>query len=93
VAGLHHPALQFHQLALQAEQLAEVATAGELLLVDVGVLVEQLIEVAHVFQQFQLQLFVAVVKQFAVDAADAVDHGFMDQGHGGGLRVGALPPD
>ncbi|CDF82983.1 hypothetical secreted protein [Pseudomonas knackmussii B13] len=86
VPALHHPALQLHQLALQAEQLAEVAAPGVLFLIVVGnVLIEQRVEAAHVFQQLQLQLFVALVEQFAVDA---VHQAFIDQGHGGTSQVG-----
>ncbi|MCY1547429.1 hypothetical protein D9M68_834920 [compost metagenome] len=79
VAALHHPALQLHQLALETEQLAEVIAACSLLGAVGDVLVEEFVEVFGVLGQFQLELFVAVVDQLAVDALDQVvigqDHG------------------
>lgn len=68
VAGLHHPALQFHQFALQAEQFAEINPARCFFAAFTDVLVEQRVQVMPVFGQFQFQLFITVIKQFTADA-------------------------
>jgi hypothetical protein len=68
VPGGGHPALQPHQFALQAEQLAEIVAAAVLLglVVQVHRIAEGLAGFAVV--QFQFDLFVVVVGHLVVDA-------------------------
>lgn len=66
--SLDHPALQLHQFALEAEQFAEIQSAAFLFAALRGVFIEQGVQVMPVFGQFQLQFFVTVIEQLAVDA-------------------------
>jgi hypothetical protein len=70
VAGGDHPVLQLHQFGLQAEQLAEILTAGFLVLEHIlrAALVPFTCQLGHaaVFE-FHLQLFVVAVDQVIAD--------------------------
>jgi hypothetical protein len=70
VPGVGHPVLQLHQLALQAEEFAEVALARRTVCLAVTVpaagRVFQAIEGA--VYELQLELFVVAVDQVAFDA-------------------------
>ncbi|MNR22320.1 hypothetical protein D3C85_1392670 [compost metagenome] len=81
--GLHHPTLQLHQLTLQAEQLAEVTATFLPFRALAEMIIEQCFEVVIVLQQLQLQFFVAVIEQFAVDA---LHQGVVGQQHGQNSR-------
>ena len=63
MAGVHHPVLQLDQLALQAQQFAEIALA-----IGAPVFVGSVFAVQPAIVQFQLQLFIQAVDQIRLQA-------------------------
>ena len=87
MAAVHHPVLQFHQFALQAEQFLKVAFARSFLFFSLwGSGGRKFFDVA-VFE-FHFQLFVVAVHQVLAKAADQVFLLGCIKGHGVACKRG-----